>query len=685
MIDFMFGLTPGDIGYDEETYPNIFTCRFKHTVTGQRWGFEISHRRNDLQQLCQFVDVMRDLDCRGVGYNSIGFDYPILHMVYSMRNTGVTAATIYDKAMSIINAKHNARFAHMVWESDHVFKQIDLYKIHHFDNPSKATSLKELEFKMGMANIQDLPFPVGTILDDAQCDELIRYNDHDVDATCDFYQLSLPAIRLRESLTESFGVSMMNCSDVKMGEKILVHEVEKAGIPCFEKVNGKRQKRQTKRDSIDLGQIVLPYVTFERVEFQNILLYLKSKVITETKGVFNGLVANVDGLDYKIGTGGLHASVNNMIFSSTDTHQIVDVDVASFYPQLGIQNGWFPAHMGTVFCDAYGGVYHTRTTFPKKTPENEAYKLALNGAYGGSNNEYSPFLDPEYTMRVTINGQMLLCMLVEHMLKVPGLKMIQCNTDGITYLCPREYLDHTRNVCHWWEQLTKLELEEALYSRMFVRDVNSYTAEYEDGSVKRIGAYAYVTAVENPGTRELSWGKDWSSRVVAKAAEASLVRGEDIRTFIENHDDIMDFMLRVKVPRSNQLQWGGKDVQKISRYYISTEGKPLEKVMPPAGPEGHYKRANKLTDSYYESVLNEVGSAWDERIHTKNQSVYEERRSGINTGWNVQICNTIPPHLMPANQQEPADMQDCVDFFSDLNYEWYIAEAKKIVEPLTHV
>ncbi len=689
--DFLFGLTPGDISNDIETYPNIFTCAFTHTDTGSEWLFEISDRRNDLALFIKFIETMRDMNCRGVGFNSIGFDYPVIHFIWQHRHIGITAEAIYDKAMSIINAPHNARFSHMVWESDHVFKQIDLYKIHHFDNPSKATSLKELEFKMGMSDIQDLPFPVGTILDDQQKDALIEYNFHDTRATTKFYHFSKSAIEMREDLSASFKTSMMNCSDVKIGEKILVHEIEKAGLPCYAVVDGRKKKRQTKRDSINLAEVVLPYVGFDRPEFKNILDYLTSKTITETKGVFNGLIANVDGLEYKIGTGGLHASVNNSIFSSNETHQIVDVDVASFYPNLAIKNKLYPAHLGEAFCDAYEGIYHTRKTFPKKDPKNGAFKLALNGAYGGSNNEYSPFLDPAYTMAITINGQMLLCMLVEQMIKVPGLQMIQANTDGITYLCPREYLEHTRSVCRWWEQLTNLELEEALYSRMWVRDVNSYVAEYESGDLKRIGAYAHVTATEEAGTRELSWGKDWSARVVAKAAEAALVRGEDIRQFIIAHPEIMDFMLRIKVPRSNLLEWGGEEVQKISRYYISKTGKPLEKVMPPAGPLGAYKRANKLTDEYFNTVMAEVGDAWDERIHTKNKSKYEERRTGINTGWLVEIANTLPELIsntdewMEANGNDGADVYEYEEFRHSINLDWYVAEAEKLVKPLTHV
>lgn len=668
--DFLFGITPGDVSYDEECYPNVFTIGFTHRVTRRRWVFEISDRRNEIQLLCRFIEELAVQKCRMIGYNNVGYDYPVLHFIYKNRNACINHNDIYKKSMSIIDAPHSARFAHMVWESEWVVEQIDLYKIHHFDNMSKATSLKMLEFNMQMSSIEDLPFPVGTTLTSEQIDVLISYMWHDIKATDMFTDRTVKQIAMREGLSKVFGVNMMNMSDVKIGETILVTELEKAGVKCFEYVGGKKKKRQTIRESVDLGQVIFLYVKFERIEFQNIQNYLAARVIKEFKGVFKGLVATVDGVDYKFGTGGIHASVESQVVHSTDTHQLVDVDVASFYPNLGIKNHLFPAHLGQEFCDAYLNVYHTRKTYDKGTPENEAFKLALNGAYGKSNDQFSPFFDSFYTMSITINGQLLLCMLIEQMLKVPGLRMIQANTDGITYLCPREHLDHTRTICRWWEGVTNLELEEALYNRMFIRDVNSYMAEKQDGKVKRIGAYAHVTAEEDPGTRELPYHKDWSSRVVAKAAEAALVRGEDIREFITGHADVFDFFLRTKVPRSSILEWGGEKVSNIVRYYISVDGKTLEKVMPAAGPVGAYKRANKLTDSFYEGVMDEVGfGVWDERIHTKNKSVYEERRVGVNTGWNVQVCNDLDSY-------EFALMKDLI------NYEWYIQEAEKLVKPL---
>ena len=100
--------------------------------------------------------------------------------------------------------------------------------------------------------------------------------------------------------------------------------------------------------------------------------------------------------------------------------------------------------------------------------------------------------------------------------------------------------------------------------------------------------------------------------------------------------------------------------------------------MPPAGPMGEYKRANSLTNSFYSSVLAEIGpGVWDERIHTKNKSKYEIRNTGINTGWTVQLCNNLGATPMDISDKFTKDR-----YFHDLNYEWYIKETKKLVKPL---
>jgi len=231
-------------------------------------------------------------------------------------------------------------------------------------------------------------------------------------------------------------------------------------------------------------------------------------------------------------------------------------------------------------------------------------------------------------------------------------------------------------ICKWWEDFTCLELESAIYSRMFIRDVNNYIAEYEGGDVKRKGAYEH----------KLEWHQNHSERVVAMAAEAALVHGKDITHFIHNHPDINDFMLRTKVGRADKLVLvdavgNERQLQNISRYYISTHGGSLVKISPP--PKGNlpgtWKRATKLTDHFYNGVIAELkagvsaavaeldanGLPWDARINTKNKSKYEIRRTGFNVGRVVAPCNDI----RDANR-------------ANIDFSYYIAEAQKLVGPL---
>ncbi|MGL4250609.1 MAG: hypothetical protein ACRCR1_08215, partial [Aeromonas sp.] len=424
-----------DWGWDIETYPNCFTATWIHAATGLTVVHEISDRRNDWTQLVEFVNGLGRSGARGVGFNNLAFDYPVLHWI--VRNVGCTVAGIYQHAMSII--KSDNKFGSMIWDSDMIFPQIDLYKICHFDNKAKSTSLKALEIVMRSRNVRDLPFPVGTMLNDAQKDVLLSYNKHDVNETLKFMVRCLDQIHFREQLTSQHDRNFMNHNDTKVGKDYFIMELEKAGIECFIRGAGGRAPKQTVRHSINLGDVIFPYVRFERPEFQRVLDFFRNTTITQTKGTFADLSATIDGFQFDFGTGGIHGSVESQVVSSDDECQIVDIDVSSYYPSLSIAKRVYPEHLGEKFCDINQYFFSERIVKGKYSTEGKCYKLAMNGTYGDSNNVYSPFYDPKYTMTITINGQLLICMLSEQLMKIPKLTMVQVNTDGVTVRCPRVY------------------------------------------------------------------------------------------------------------------------------------------------------------------------------------------------------------------------------------------------------
>jgi len=267
----------------------------------------------------------------------------------------------------------------------------------------------------------------------------------------------------------------------------------------------------------------------------------------------------------------------------------VDLDVASYYPNLAIANDIYPEHLSSDFCTIYRELYERRKSYAKGTPENAMLKLALNGAYGNSNNKFSPLYDPQYTMAITVNGQLLLCMLAEKMIHIPDLKMIQANTDGITVKVPRKHKWLVDMASEWWQDFTGLVLEEAIYDVMYILNVNNYLAVYEGGKVKRKGS--------------------------------------------------MEFIMRVKVSRSDQVvDEFGWMYDRIGRCFISTNGVTLTKVSPPKGELGAYKRATGVSEDVYNQ---HDPFTWKEGIHTKNKSKYEERRTELFKGRKATMCNHI--------------------------------------------
>jgi hypothetical protein len=581
--------------------------------------FEISNWRNDSREIVAFLQFLKETDARMVGFNNLGFDYPILHTL--IRMGCADAATLYNKAQAIIDSQDaDDRWLHIVKPSDQFVTQIDLFKIHHFDNKARATSLKVLEFNMRSDTIEDLPFKIGTTLTRDQIEVLKKYNQHDVAQTKAFYHKSLDMLRFREELTSKYARDFMNHNDTKIGKDYFVMRLEEASVACYEYGDRGRTPRQTKRPVIHLRDAILPWIQFEQPEFNRVLDWLKQQSITETKGVFTDLTAAIDGFTFVFGLGGIHGSIESEVIESDAEYAIVDLDVTSYYPNLAITNGFYPAHLGKEFVAIYKHLFEQRKQYPKKSAESAMLKLALNGVYGDSNNQFSVFYDPLFTMSITLNGQLLLCLLAEGLMKIPGLRLIQVNTDGLTVRVPRSHkmlVDLARAA---WQDRTGLNLEEAVYKAMMIRDVNNYIGVFEDGSTKRKGAYEW----------KAQWHQNAGGLVIPKVAEKVLVDGAPIRQTVEQWPDIMDFMLRTKVPRSSHLgiEKDGvtSQLQNITRYYIAKGGGRLFKWMPPL------------------------------------KGKTEWRKIGVESGWGVQPCN---------------DIKDAGKLPVDFDY--YVKEVEKLV------
>lgn len=618
--------------YDIETLSNLFTYT-GFDATNKKWHqFVISKWRNNSKDL--YNHLFRD-KIYHVGFNNENFDYPVIHHfinhfdIHEHLDGQDLAQKLYDKSQEIIEQEFST-----IADRHKFIYQIDLFKIWHYNNKARMTSLKDLEIAMRMNNIEEMPIHHSQWCQESDIDLILKYNKNDVEATYRFLLTTLGKteyslykgknkLELRQKLGTKFNIPCINWPDVKIGEQLILKLYsDKTGTDSYQL----KRMGGTPRNKIQLKDCIPHWANFESKEFNSIKNKFKNTTITTIKGSFSESVI-YHGIKMDYGTGGLHSCAESGVYSADDYWMILDEDVGSLYPSLAIQLGLYPEHLGPEFLEIYDkdivSVRLSEKIKPKKERDMvimEGFKLSANGIYGKSGEESSALYDPLYTMRTTIGGQMFISLWTEKLVKaIPEIKFLQHNTDGITYLLPRKDLHKAKSVSEEMTKLTGLYIEDNIYTKMVLRDVNNYMAVYENGDVKLKGCFEI----------DKEYHKDPSMRIVPIALKEYYVNNIPISKTIKEHTDIFDFCLRLKTnskstPYYKYLEDGkivNKKLDRTTRYYISNSGGIIVKEFD------------------------------------------EDRISGVNVGYSITLFNKF----------EEKSIKDY-----NINYGFYIAEAYKI-------
>lgn len=547
------------VTFDIETTLTCFLIVMKDFQSKKKVCYKISKYRNDYDTFVRHWKSLIKRDYYFVGFNSLNFDSQIIEFILQKPRT---YSEIYDEAQRVISLTDEQRYESSIPEWKMSFKNLDLFKIYHYDNKNRRTSLKWCEFSMRMSNIEEMPLPHD--VEYTEEEELLteEYCEYDVLATELLLEKSLDKIKLRFDIGEVYGLNLNNANDPKIGSEIFKKLLE-------ESLERKIGKERTYRPVINVNEIILPHIKFETQQCQLLLDAFNKLKITTTLKPFEYSIKLGD-ITYDFGVGGIHGAIQG-IHKPTENELFKSFDISSMYPNTGIQNNLYPQHLGERFCSIYNEVYKTRAKAKKEGNKavNEGLKLALNGSYGKSNDAYSFFYDPKYTMSITINGQLSLLMLIEK-LYLAGFKLKVANTDGCELIIPKDKEELYFSICKEWENLTKYELEYFDYSIMFMRDVNSYLGVYTNGKIKRKGIFEIYE--DFVGMK--AWNKNPSFLIIPLALQAYFVEKKDIRQFIRNHQNIYDFLGAVKKKSDFELYYYDKqgnkhNCQKITRYYLA--------------------------------------------------------------------------------------------------------------------
>lgn len=660
--------------YDLETFPNFFLAVFKCIVTKEYHYFEISDRKTDQINLKKFLnEQVKGL----IGFNNLNFDYPVLHNTILKSNKLLTAQEIYKEVETIINTKYSA-----IWDNQIKIPQLDLYRIWHYDNKNKSTSLKWLEFAMRLSNVEDLPYKPGTILTFDQMDEIINYCKNDIEATEKFYNLSSKHIEIRKFYTQLEGMNLINASEIKMSKEIFGKYLSKEMNIDIKTLS----KLRTERSEVDIKNIIFDYLKFNDPLNQEILEKFNSYKWIDTSNMSKEQAKKYSisfSRPYKnvireYAEGGLHSFGKAGIYESDDDYVLVDVDFASYYPHISFRNKLHPEHIPEpIFSSIYEGFYKDRKLYDKKDPRNYVLKIILNGSYGLSKDKYAFLYDPKWQLAICINGQLMLTLLTEKVYEKcqKDVNIIFENTDGAMYRIHRSDLANLQYACDMVAGIVNIPLETQVCKKIIARDVNNYINIISDDNIKFKGVFEI----------DRDYHKNHSKRIIPIALAEYFINDNKPEFTIKNHLSnigrnhytnkmnnhicenygIYDFCLGAKMKGKNELvqrYWKGCDLieeplSKMNRYYVSNIGVELIKKLPPL--EKHFlTETDKYKLKFDKNQMNIFDIIEDVKVDATN------RDENLEAGYKCTLFNKYK------------------EYKYDLNYDYYINECYNIINKL---
>lgn len=337
-------------------------------------------------------------------------------------------------------------------------------------------SLKIYGGRLHTKKMQDLPIEPGTIITDDVLPEMRKYCGNDLEVTGALLNQLIPELELRCKMSETYGVDLRSKSDAQIAEHVIKQQLNKKyGI------NAKRPKIESGTLFKFHAPSNLSFTTdlmreiFDTFKTSNFKVG-KTGHMELPKSLHNKKIV-INKTTYKIGIGGLHSCEKSISHVSDDNYILRDYDVESYYPRIIVNNNLTPKHLGSPFLDVYQSLIkerlHAKATGNK--PVNESLKITINGSFGKLSSKWSLLYAPDLMMHVTVIGQLTLLMLIER-LEVEGIQVVSANTDGIVVRIPRDDINLVEDIVDEWEFDTDFKMESTEYLSLNSRDVNNYIA-----------------------------------------------------------------------------------------------------------------------------------------------------------------------------------------------------------------
>ena len=433
---------------------------------------------------------------------------------------------------------------------------------------------------------------------------MLYYNKNDVFLCGEIVRQKPDEVKLRYSLSNAFNLNLLSCSRANIADKLLAKfysELSGLNKKQFEKL-------RTERTKLSFNKIIFPHIKFQTPELQKMLAEIKQVIITRTnKDAFSKEI-EFYGTKYTLATGGIHSVDRPGIFRSTDDYTYIHYDIGSFYPSTMVAYNIAPKHLNQQVFTKMVDYFRTTRLKCKHTSDDvemlikgvpnklsaEALKIVINAIYGKFGSETYFLYDRFAQMQVTINGQLMVMMVIEA-LELAGIHVISANTDGIIVKLYKNKEEQFKQITDEWCAFNKMTADSERYKLFITRDINNYLNVQSNDTIEFKGAL-------DPKQYLKDLKKGYDMPVVAIAVFEYLVNNIPVMTTLRNHKDILDFCKTQNVGKQFEVVYDvcEKGVihhinsQRHVRFYVSTKGVIIQKENKTTGAKSKLAGGNSV-------------------------------------------------------------------------------------------
>lgn len=556
--------------FDCEVYPNYYLAAFASFVTGKVYFFEMEREAGEFHN--GSLDVLRWITCNFtlVTFNGNYFDVPILALALA----GAPCEVLHEATKKIITENVKP------WQVLRGYK-VEALKLDHIDLIEVcplAASLKMYGGRLHVPKMQELPYSPTTPLSDAR-KRVVRWYciGSDLVAT-GFVRAELEEqLELRRQMGLMYGVDLRSKSDAQIAEAVIVHELMRFNY-------GVKPQRPELPEGTVCRYTVPAFLRYETSDLQYVLQTVANAVFPldgngspqlppEVKALRIPMAGNF----FQMGIGGLHSTEECMALKADAEFALLDRDVASYYPNIILNLGLYPKHLGTAFLEVYRSLVERRLSAKKEKRMVEAntLKIVINGSFGKLGSKWSTLYSPDLMLQVTLTGQLSLLMLIER-LTLAGVPVRSANTDGILIHCRHADRPKAEAIVASWERDTGFTTEETEYKAIFARDVNNYVAIKTKGDAKarfldqRLGCKVKGAFCERGSAGDSVLSKNPQAQICNDAALVYLTNGTHWSETVRQCRDLRRFLIVRHVSGGAYWPKGDEYLGKACRWYWAT-------------------------------------------------------------------------------------------------------------------